>query len=276
MRRSVQISLALGALATSLMLTTCSSDNTGSSTDPCPSGICGSGGSAGTSAGNAGTSQGGDAGNAGNAGNAGAAGSSGCVEAWLCTPWETTGSDDNGTRTCTDQNKCGTTSNKPKESATLPALDLDFYKCNVEPIFDRGCALLGCHGTELGRALRTYARGRLRHTGETWIEPGCLKPGTPFQSDVCIGSIECGCFTLPHSDIEWRKNYDAARGFGLDPQGAPIPAGMEDKSELIAQPITGGKAHAGVHLFKSGDADHKTLKDWLSGKKLGMTCTTDN
>src|SRR5262245_47161391 len=174
MRRSVYVSLALGALGTSLMLTTCS-DNGSSTTDPCPQGICATGGSAGATDGNAG--------NAGNAGDGGTTG--GCVEAWLCTPWQTNGSDDNGTRTCTDKNNCGTNNNKPKESATLPALDLDYYKCKVEPIFDRGCAHIGCHGTEQGRALRTYARGRLRITGETWIEPDCLKDGTPFQSETC-------------------------------------------------------------------------------------------
>jgi hypothetical protein len=194
----------------------------------------------------------------------------------VCTPWETNGTDDTGTRTCTDANNCGSTTNKPAESAALPALDLDYYKCNVEPIFNRGCAQLGCHGTEQGRAFRTYARGRLRVTGEVWTEPGCLKAGTMFSSETCIGSIECGCWTLPHSAKEWQRNYDAARGFALDAQGSPIPAGMEDTSELLAQPKVGGKAHAGVHLFKEGDPDYVTLKQWLSGAKLGMACVTDN
>jgi hypothetical protein len=220
------------------------------------------------SSGTGGSGQGGQGGGQG--------GSSSCVEAWVCSSWETSGSDNNGTRTCTDANNCGTTSNKPAETASLPALDLDYYKCNVEPIFNRGCAHLGCHGTEQGRAFRTYARGRLRVTGETWIEPGCLKAGTPIPSEQCIGSIECACWTLPHSAKEWQRNYDAARGFALDSKGNPIPAGMEDSSELIAQPIVGGKAHANVHLFKGGDPDHVTLKAWLSGAKLGMACNSTN
>lgn len=257
MRRIGYVLLALGALGLSLATITCGGDDTENATgDPCPQGICGSGGSG--------------------SGGGGQGGAGSCVEAWSCTPWVTNGSDNNGTRTCADLNNCGTTENKPAESAALPALDLDYYKCNVEPIFNRGCAHLGCHGTEQERAFRTYARGRLRITGETWIEPGCLKDGTPFPSEKCIGSIECGCWTLPHSAAEWQRNYDSARGFALDPQGNPIPAGMEDTSELIAQPIVGGKAHANVHLFKAGDPDHTTLKAWLSGAKLGMTCNTTN
>jgi hypothetical protein len=181
-----------------------------------------------------------------------------------------------GTRTCTDLNNCGTAANKPSETAVLPALDLDFYKCNVEPILDRGCAQLACHGTETGRALRTYARGRHRHAGEMLLETGCNKPGTMVPSENCEGGIECACWTAPHTTMEWQMNFDAARGFGLDSKGTPIPAGQEDTSELISQPIVGGKAHAGIKLFASGDPDHQTIKDWLSGKKLGMACTTTN
>jgi len=250
MRRGVISWLSLGVLGTSLALTTCSSN------DP---------------------TTGGSASGAGGSGS-GASGSSGpCAEAWLCTPWETNGMDNNGTRTCTDTNKCGTTAQKPVESAMLPALDIEYYKCKIEPIFDRGCAMQGCHGTEQGRALRTYARGRLRHAGEFLLEPDCLQPpSTMVPTADCIGSIECACWTVPHTPTEWQKNFDAARGFGLDAMGKPIPAGMEDSSELIAQPIVGGKAHAGVHLFKSGDPDHQTLKNWLSGMKLGMACNSTN
>lgn len=86
--------------------------------------------------------------------------------------------------------------------------------------------------------------------------------------------MEGPCRSCPHTTTEWRRNYDSARGFALDATLKPIPAGMEDTSELIAQPIVGGKAHANIHLFKSGDADHTTLKQWLGGAKLGMTCTT--
>ncbi len=267
MRHIVEASLVVG-LCVGVGLGGCSSDESGSGSA--------SGSQTGTTSDASGTSgtTGTGMGGGGQGGNG--QGGGGCVEAWLCSPWETDGTSDQATRICVDTQACGTTVNKPTETATLPALDFDYYKCKVEPIFDRGCAQLACHGTEEGRALRIYARGRLRITGETWIEPGCLKQGTPLQSETCIGSIECACWTLPHSDSEWQRNFDAARGFALDAAGAPLPAGMESSSDLVAQPVFGGKAHAGVHLFHTDDPDYTTLVSWLGGATLGQTCTSDN
>jgi hypothetical protein len=141
---------------------------------------------------------------------------------------------------------------------------------------DRSCAQLACHGTETDRALRIYARGRLRVTGETFVEPGCLMAGTPHPSEECIGSIECRCWTLPHTASEWRRNYDSARGFGLAADGSPLAAGSEASSELIQQPlIGGGYAHAGIHMFADGSPEYLTLLRWLQGATLA-TCTTRN
>lgn len=198
----------------------------------------------------------------------GSSSSGSCQEAWECTPWETSGTDE-ATRVCTDKNACGTTNGKPVETATLPALDLNFYKCNVEPILDHKCSQLGCHGTETGRPLRIYARGRLRLKGAQLSEPQYCQ-GQVSASDICDGSVTCGC-RAKHTDEEWQKNYDSARSFGLDASGQPIAAGMEDTSELIAQPVVGGKAHAGIHLFKNGDAEYQALVQWLSGATL-PTC----
>lgn len=189
-----------------------------------------------------------------------------CTEAWLCSPWDTGGAGDMATRTCTDVNGCGSTTMKPVETATLPALDLNYFKCNVEPILDRKCSMLGCHGKEKGRQLRVYSRARLRIPGGTItsVDPSC--PGNA-SADACAGSTTCSC-KAPHSPTEWQRNYDSARGFKLDPQGKPIPMGMADASDLLAQPIVGGKAHTGVHLFRPGDPEEKTLKAWLDGATL--------
>lgn len=267
MKRKFFLSVALGGMMFVAGIASCGPEDTNSSTTgPCPNGLCGSGGDGGGSV--SGSTSGSSSGNGG---------SSGCVEAWLCTPWQTNGTNNDGTRTCSDLNNCGTTTNKPTETAVLPGLDLDFYKCNVEPILDRGCAQLACHGTETGRALRTYARGRHRHPGEMLLETGCLKPpGTMVPTESCEGGIECACWTAPHTAMEWQLNFDAARGFGLDSKGTPIPAGQEDTSELISQPIIGGKAHAGIKMFANGDPEYQTIKAWLSGQKLGMTCNTTN
>src|SRR5262245_47795552 len=67
----------------------------------------------------------------------------GCVESWLCSPWTTDGVSDSATRTCVDQSACGTTATKPAEAAMLPALDLQYYECSVEPVLIGGCAMLG-------------------------------------------------------------------------------------------------------------------------------------
>lgn len=197
-------------------------------------------------------------------------GTSGCTEAWVCTSWETNGAGDAATRTCADAKKCGTTTGKPVETAALPALDVDYFKCKVEPILDRKCSLIGCHGTEAGRGLRVYARGRLRRKGEMITSPVC---GGVGDGSSCTAATSCPC-NGPHTAKEWRENYDSARGFQLDAMGQPIPGGMEDSSDLLAQPVVGGKAHAGIHLFAKDDAEYTEIKSWLSGSKLGMTCAT--
>lgn len=274
MKRGFLWSVALGGLICVAGIVSCGTENNNGTTGTCPNGLCGAGGNGGDTASSSASSNNTSSSNSGS--SSGAGGSMGCVEAWLCSPWQTNGGGNDGTRTCTDLNNCGTTNAKPSETAVLPALDLDFYKCKVEPILDRGCAQLACHGTETGRALRVYARGRHRISGEMLLETGCLKPGTMVPTDNCEGCIECACWTAPHTATEWQRNFDAARGFGLDSKGTAIPAGQEDTSELISQPIVGGKAHAGIKLFASGDADHTTLKQWLSGAKLGMVCNSTN
>ncbi len=231
-------------------------------------------GGAGGAAGNAGA--GGAAGNAGSGGAGGTGGSASCkpgascAESWLCKPWTTNGSNDMGTRTCTDQCNCNNATvknKKPVERATLPALSFGYYQCNVEPVFDKFCAMLGCHGTEAGRAFRVYARGRLRHAGESLpANNGCNVDTT----DNCVGSVECVCTRDPHTTTEWRANFDAARGLLLDDAGSMLPS--IDSCGLLKQPlIGGGLAHAGIHMFKDSDAGYMAIQGWLNGHT--STCT---
>lgn len=241
--------LALTAIGVSAIAAACST--TPEQPDPCPSGICGN--------------------PDGGAGSDGASSDGGCVTSWTCTPWSTGGSGSKATRTCTDANACPNATGKPIEAVDLPPLDLEFFKCNVMPVLHAKCSMLGCHGTETGRALRIYARGRLRHAGET-IARTCTNAGTQRPLDGCTGSIECECGSSPHTATEIQLDFDAARGFALDANGNPLAPGKEGDSELISQAVVGGKAHAGVHLFRSGDADDKAIRDWISGKKLGQTC----
>jgi hypothetical protein len=247
---------------------------------------CGNGGTGGTHT----TSAPGGAGGAGGTGTTSSTSSGPCTEAWACSPWESVDGLDGGApadagtdggapdagpsfdaaRTCVDQSQCGTVVNKPIEAANLPALDFDYFRCNVEPILDRKCALLGCHGTEQGRALRVYARARKRLAGQLLENPACGPGATP--SDGCDGADACLC-AAPLTDAELHRNHDAARGFAMDGQGKPLLPTKLDKSQLLALPVVGSKlAHGGVQLFVKDDADYSTLKNWLGGAQLGAPC----
>jgi hypothetical protein len=217
--------------------------------NPCSRGICGSDDTSGTSEASGGpTTPGG-----------------GCAEAWSCSPWQK-GADGMSTRQCTDANACGTTALRPPEGPlALPALDLDFYKCNVEPILDGGCAMLGCHGAEQGRALKIYARGRLRRKETVPQVASCpVGPQMVDLADEGSGTVMCIGWS-PHTPGEWQENFDSARSFMIGLTDA-------EESDLLLQPMYGGKAHAGVHLFAKGDPDYETIKSWLGGAKLGSAC----
>lgn len=249
--REKALALTGAALATALVLS-CSGDGT-TATDMCTGGICIGGG-----------------------GDMSVVGGP-CVENWVCSPWSTNGTNDQGTRTCTDTKSCGTTTLKPAETALLPALDKNFFKCNVQPVFDLKCSQLACHGTETGRGLRIYARGRLRNSETLAANAPVCNPANAaaVQLDTdCTSSVEGACRNCGHTTAEWQRNYDSARAFALDAQLQRIPAGQEDSSDLLAQPVVGGKVHSNIHLFRAkADADYVTIKQWLSGVTLA-TCTT--
>lgn len=207
-----------------------------------------------------------------------------CNEHWSCTAWQTAqtaasiattlpSGDNAGTRTCSDLCMCGTTTNKPTESVTLRALDFDFYQCEIEPIFDGSCAQLGCHGSETGHSLRIYARSKLRISGETWTFSGCGASNAKIASDSCIGDNECACWQLPHSNREWQRNYDAARGFALDDMGKSF--NKIESSPLLLNGLArkdGGTQHAGAYFYGAADPVYAKLRDWLSGAATG--CVT--
>ncbi|MBL8914028.1 MAG: hypothetical protein JNM17_25210 [Archangium sp.] len=196
----------------------------------------------------------------------GTGGGAACTEDWTCSPWSV--ASNMATRTCIDQNACGTTTNQPMLTATPPALDLNFYKCRVEPIFDRSCASVGCHG-DLNRALRIFARGRLRNSEMvTRIAGGCNPPiPAMFNLDVqCSQNKACDC-SRPHTATEWQLNFDSARGFAI---GLASPA----DSELLTQPLVGTSfAHASRKFLHTTDADYQTILNWLQGNTLA-TCNT--
>src|ERR1041385_843545 len=115
-------------------------------------------------------------------GEGGDAGTS-CRENWVCTSWEAPAGSDQATRSCVDANNIGTTECKPPLSATLPALDLDYYKCRVHPIFQKGCGQLACHGTDTEHPFRIYTRGRWRNNEMVANRGSCAEP-SGFQYNL--------------------------------------------------------------------------------------------
>ena len=146
---------------------------------------------------------------------------------------------------------------------------------SVDHVVHCHASMHGCHGTETGRAYRLYARGRLRITGLTITEPGCLSAGTVGPSEACIGNIECKCWSVPQFDTERRRSFDSARGFALDAMGNVLAD--KARSELLAQPqVGGGFAHAGIAMWSAGDAEYSAVKTWLDGAVRGSACNSGN
>jgi hypothetical protein len=191
-----------------------------------------------------------------------------CKENWVCTSWEAPPGSDQATRTCTDANNIGTMVCMPPTSATLPALDLAYYQCNVHPILQRGCGQLNCHGTDQGHPFRLYTRGRWRNDETVADRGSCLIPaGTPENLRMLgTGTVMCEGW-YPHTATEWNKNFDSARSFML---GVTSP----DASLILLEPTKGGLPHAQVKLFSGPtDPSYQTIRDWLAGATYGSTCS---
>jgi hypothetical protein len=192
-----------------------------------------------------------------------------CVESWSCTAWTVAGGQ--ATRTCTDGSGCGTTAQKPPVGPlALPALDLNYYKCRVQPILDRNCSMMACHGTDTGHLFRTYARGRWRNDEIVCQPNSCLGNNCAVTVNLQregSGTIMCSGWTT-HTATEWQKNFDSARLFRL-----AVP--NTDEVELLARPTT-GTAYPHLKFFAKDDASYTTLKSWLDGATLATCDPTPN
>ena len=204
-----------------------------------------------------------DSGQGGGAG--GGSADAGCVEEWLCAVWEVSDAG-SASRTCTDVSSCGTSAQKPATGpAALPTLDLNYYKCEVQPVLERGCGMLGCHGTLADRAFRLFSRGRLRNSELVQQVSSCLGSGMLNLADEGTGTVMClGWSRL--TATEWKRNFDGARAFSI---GVTNVA----DNELLTQPLQGNsRSHASVKLFTLNDPSYTTLKNWLSGSTAASSC----
>ncbi len=201
-------------------------------------------------------------------GGGGTTDASTCSESWSCTSWEAPLGANMATRTCIDKNSRGTAECKPATGpVALPALDMEMFKCDIQPILQRDCSMMGCHGTETGRPFRNYARGRMRNDETVNRVPSCIPAtGQVNLAMAASGTIMCEGW-LPHTQAEWKKNFDSARSFML---GVTDPA----DSLMLRMPTAGGLPHIDIKLFTSSNPKYTKIKNWLGGAQRGSTCNT--
>ena len=122
------------------------------------------------------------------------------------------------------------------DGAPPPAADLDvgYYECQIQPIFDRSCAFNSCHG-DPGRSLFVYSTSKRRIVAEQLI-------GEP----------------LTDKELCWNY-YRASVLTTADPR----------HSQLITKPATldgyESQYHEGNYLYSAGDPEAECLSRWMLG-----------
>jgi len=115
----------------------------------------------------------------------------------------------------------------------LPALDLAYFECGVQPLLDRDCSFPACHG-DPGRPLFTYSTSKTRSLGD-------LLRGAPL------------------TDYELCSNFISARNFA-----ASTP------SQLLTKPMIrageGSLHHVGAYFFAADSIEAECLSGWLAGE----------
>jgi hypothetical protein len=200
-------------------------------------------------------------------------GTTGCTEQWSCSYWTSTGGG-TAVRICADLNACGTTNQKPSEGpVALPSLDLNFYKCNVQPVMAKSCGMVGCHGTlSPDRPFRVFARARQRNDEIVSYNPATYGCGSGAPRNINLSVEASGTASCPAkiklTNTEWQLNFDNNRTFAIG-LGSNI-----DSSELLVQPTRGtAPAHAGIKMWRTTDPSYQVIRNWLSGQTLA-TCNT--
>ena len=128
-------------------------------------------------------------------------------------------------------------------------VDEAFFRCRVEPVLDRSCSALACHG-DARRPFHVFTRNRLR------LRSADERLDRPLTS------------------AEVAANYDNARFF--------LAEAAED-SWLLKKPLAqdaGGWFHLGAHLYgdediwiATDDPEYQTVLDWARGASEDPSCT---
>jgi hypothetical protein len=147
--------------------------------------------------------------------------------------------------------------------AGLADLDYEFYRCNVEPILDRSCSMLACHG-KLSQPFHVFARGRLRNDEMVPQVNTCLSPGQPVNLNAeGTGTVMCVGWSA-HTTAEWQSNFKSARSL--------MTIGMAPDESLLLRKPSGAVTHGGPVILKNGGADYAMIRRWLGGEKYAGTC----
>lgn len=118
-------------------------------------------------------------------------------------------------------------------------LDVAFFECDIQPIVDRSCAFVGCHG-DPGRPLHIYSTSKVRIAGEALIGEQLT------DKELCANFYSTAAHARPNAH-----------------------------SQLITKPTTldGSESqyHAGNYLFRADDPESRCLLQWMKGKKTDTT-----
>jgi hypothetical protein len=134
-------------------------------------------------------------------------------------------------------------------AAPAPALDREYFRCNVQPVLAARCAMPACHGSAR-RPLAIFAPGRMRYQ-VTWDRP-----------------------TAPITQAELDANFGIASGF--------TTTTATGDAWLVMKPLAtaaGGYYHRGSDLFGSenvfattSDPGYRILATWIAGQTAQPSC----
>jgi len=130
-----------------------------------------------------------------------------------------------------------------------PALDFNFFRCQVQPVIAARCAFMACHGNA-GRPLRLYAEQRYR-LGISWDD-----------------------YETPITDAELAANFKMVGGFVSTKSGE---ANLLSEKPLDTR--TGGLFHRGKDLYGSDDVflgvddpGYRILTRFIAGERAPSDC----
>ena len=119
----------------------------------------------------------------------------------------------------------------------LEPLDLDYYRCNVQPVLDRSCSFLDCHG-----------------------DPGVMpRPFTVFSPSK-LRALGASAIGSPLSDYELCMNFNGSRA---------LATGTAKNSLLLSKPLRpdqSGTFHVGGYPFSRESLEYACLIAWLQGE----------